>query len=119
MNRNDTKNKILSLGFVETDQQPVLNYVIPYVDYYYRMHQKQHQYVWLVSYDDKVVEIVFEVYKVARNSRAKHHPDITEQENRGLKPLSTDIARDFEKLYSVYDKVYPDFAARKKQENKL
>ncbi len=117
MNREANKEFLKQNGFAEADQMPVLSYIVPYCDFFYRVHEKQHQYVWVVTYDNTPVELVFEVFLVPRNSKAKQNPEAYEQEKRGLKPLFTNIARSLPALEAFFNSTYPDSSSKTK--NKL
>lgn len=113
MNNNTVAVTLECVGFKEAKQEEVLNYHIPYCRYLYREHNGQHQYVWLVSYDSVFLEAVIEVFLVPRNSRAKYHSDIYEQEKRGYRTLHCCLERNWENILSILDVKYLDAKERK------
>ena len=63
--------QLLAMGFTRGDQEADLGLTREWLIYLKRVHQNQHQCLWLTTYDDRFVEALLQVYSKPFNSRAR------------------------------------------------
>ena len=113
-------DRAIALGFVERPHVPELSdQPISELVYLYRERIfmppdgialaqafTQHQYLSLCHFEGRFTEAVVEVYHVARNPKGKRGGKESEQQKRGVRPLYTNIARDWETLEAMVGRTY-------------
>lgn len=104
MLQNEMIQKLESCGFIPHDHKDHFGCVIPYVYYGYRKVGSEHEYVSLVSYENRFVEAVYERYLNKKNTRSvgrdhkKKEDKYSEFQKRGFSPVTTLLSRDWETL---------------------
>ena len=88
--------QLVSLGFVQGDQEADLGLRREWLVYLKREYQKQFLCLWITTYDNRFVEAILLVYAKPLNSRAKP----------AMVPLRAEICRSLEEILTAVEKVY-------------
>ena len=89
----------LATGFAPHEHEGHFGCKIPYVDYLYKQDGDKHVYLSVVNYDNKPVEIVYEVYLTKKNTRIKGKNNIpkegeySEFQKKGFHPIEVKLLR--------------------------
>ncbi len=93
------------IGFTETpydlsDKRP------SELVYLKRVHEGQHQWLSLLTYEGRFVEAVIEVFARSRDPKARRSGKLRDQQLKGAAPLYTNLARDWETIEGMVSTTY-------------
>jgi hypothetical protein len=97
-NRKAMKEQLNKMGFKDADQIKDFDYVIPELDYLFRVHNGHYQYVSLIHYQGAFCEAVCEEWVGVKNTRVPKNIKPEDAVKRGFMAKRLALARSWPEI---------------------